>query len=63
MREAVGFTLRVIADVWRFVMTGCYDFRFSEVEKRDKTIDLIEDGAHCRFRTYDPYRVKVMLYH
>ncbi len=22
-----------------------------------------EDGARCRFRTYDPYRVKVMLYH
>gem|GEM_PF-4026786 len=21
------------------------------------------NGAHCRFRTYDPYRVKVMLYH
>jgi len=23
----------------------------------------IKDGARCRFRTYDPYRVKVMLYH
>ena len=22
-----------------------------------------EDGARCRFRTCDPYRVKVMLYH
>ena len=22
-----------------------------------------KDGARCRFRTYDPYRVKVMLYH
>jgi hypothetical protein len=22
-----------------------------------------ENGARCRFRTYDPYRVKVMLYH
>ena len=23
----------------------------------------LKDGARCRFRTYDPYRVKVMLYH
>ena len=22
-----------------------------------------EDGGRCRFRTCDPYRVKVMLYH
>ena len=31
-----------------FVATGC---------------QVTRDGAHCRFRTYDPYRVKVMLYH
>ena len=24
---------------------------------------LIKNGARCRFRTCDPYRVKVMLYH
>ena len=25
--------------------------------------ELSKDGARCRFRTCDPYRVKVMLYH
>jgi hypothetical protein len=30
-----------------------------------KTSECFEnqDGARCRFRTCDPYRVKVMLYH
>ncbi len=30
---------------------------------RMKQPTLRVDGAHCRFRTCDPYRVKVMLYH
>jgi hypothetical protein len=61
--ETLSFALRVIADSWRFVMTGCYDFRFLEGAKSDETIDSIEDGARYRVRTCDPYRVKVMLYH
>ena len=44
-------------------MTGRYDYDFSEGANSDETIDFIEDGARCRFRTCDPYRVKVMLYH
>ncbi len=39
---------------------------FSEKRKTKEhpgTKEKREDGARCRFRTYDPYRVKVMLYH
>ena len=32
-------------------------------ETLNPLILLRKDGARCRFRTYDPYRVKVMLYH
>jgi hypothetical protein len=33
----------------------------SEVDNIGK--NTFKNGARCRFRTYDPYRVKVMLYH
>ena len=62
-RETPSFALRVIADSWRFVMTGRYDFDFFEGANSDETLDSIEDGARSRVRTWDPFRVKEMLYH
>ena len=35
----------------------------NEADGEDDFLALSEDGARCRFRTCDPYRVKVMLYH
>lgn len=44
--------------------TVAYDdlIRSGSVAGRDKNVNWWS-GARCRFRTCDPYRVKVMLYH
>lgn len=52
-QETLLFALRVIGVFWRFVMTGRYDFALLEAANCNETLDFVEDGARCRFRTCD----------
>ena len=49
-----------------FVFIGLRELKKTTGEIKSKMIfkkSTFEDGARCRVRTCDPYRVKVVLYH
>ena len=56
--EDHSFNRRRSALVFALLVFGSF---FGKLERIEKPAE--KDGARCRFRTYDPYRVKVMLYH